>query len=77
MGIPKNIAAWTAPGFDPAYVSINDISGHVVEICVRSAATPERPRGETVMVSLSHPQFASLVDQIIRWHRRESDEDTP
>ena len=63
----ENITAYTAPGASyPPYVSINE-RGDLVEITVRSPATPEGHCGATSAMTMNRDDFDRLVAEANVW----------
>ena len=61
----RNIFAWTAPGFDPAFVSINDRGNEGITLDARGPVGPKGKSGETIQIVLSPRQLAELARALV------------
>lgn len=71
----KNVTAWTPVGLSPPFVSINDYSGHVIEIIIRAPAGPDGRSGVTASVCMSRSQFEGIIERSVDYLRGTDDSD--
>ena len=61
----RNIFAWTAPGFEPAFVSINDRGNDGITLDARGPVGPDGKGGETIQITLPLRQLAELARALV------------
>ncbi len=64
MSQPRCVFAYTAPGFEPEYLSLNVVNGEL-QITVRSAKDPNVVAPPTAMMTLPADQILSLAAELV------------
>lgn len=57
----RNLAAWTPPGLEPPFVSINETSPGIIELHVRAIRRPDQTHADQAYVVLTLSQFEGLM----------------